>query len=143
MAVALIPANLFIRFSKKREYTGLSASICIQIHGTRFPLLSNASEDAKTVDAVLTQNDHPVAYESTKLSPHQLNYPIHDKEIYAIIHVERFVHLRRTSSFTTRTTGSYIYFSKSPDFASHRWHCQWPYQWPCQWPTHDSLPLHQ
>src|SRR5208282_3313703 len=38
--------------------------------------------------------------------------------------------------------GGYIYFSKSPDFASHRWHCQWPRQWPCQWSLYDSLLTH-
>jgi RNase H-like domain found in reverse transcriptase len=49
-------------------------------------LLTDASEDAKAVGAVLTQNGHPVAYESAKLNVHQLNYPVHDKEMCAIMH---------------------------------------------------------
>ena len=51
-----------------------------------FEVTTDASEDAKTVGAILMQNDHPVAYESTKLNSHQLNYLIHDKEMCAIMH---------------------------------------------------------
>jgi RNase H-like domain found in reverse transcriptase len=38
-----------------------------------FEVTMNTSEDAKTVDAILTQNDHPVTFESMKLNVHQLN----------------------------------------------------------------------
>jgi Reverse transcriptase (RNA-dependent DNA polymerase)/RNase H-like domain found in reverse transcriptase/Integrase zinc binding domain/Chromo (CHRromatin Organisation MOdifier) domain/Aspartyl protease len=51
-----------------------------------FEVTTDASEDAKAVGAVLMQNGHPVAYESTKLNPHQLNYSVHDKEMCAIMH---------------------------------------------------------
>jgi hypothetical protein len=51
-----------------------------------FEVTTDASKDAKAVGAVLTQNGHPVTYESTKLNIRQLNYPIHDKEICAIMH---------------------------------------------------------
>jgi reverse transcriptase-like protein/integrase-like protein/gag-polyprotein putative aspartyl protease len=51
-----------------------------------FEVTTDASEDAKAVGAVLVQNGHPVAYESKKLNIHQLNYPIHDKEMCAIMH---------------------------------------------------------
>ena len=51
-----------------------------------FEVTTDASEDAKAVGAVLTQNNHPVAFESKKLDKHQLNYPVHDKEMYAIMH---------------------------------------------------------
>ena len=51
-----------------------------------FEVTTNASKDAKTIGAVLTQNDHLMAYESTKLNMHQLNYSIHDKEICVIMH---------------------------------------------------------
>jgi hypothetical protein len=40
----------------------------------------------KAVGAVLTQNDHPVAFESKKLNLYQLNYAVHDKEMCAIMH---------------------------------------------------------
>ena len=51
-----------------------------------FEVTTDASEDAKAVGAVLMQNGHPVAYESTKLNSHQLNYSVHDKEMCAIMH---------------------------------------------------------
>ena len=51
-----------------------------------FEVTTDASEDAKAVGAVLTQNGHPVAFESAKLNPHQLNYSVHDKEMCAIMH---------------------------------------------------------
>ena len=51
-----------------------------------FEVTTDASENAKTIGAVLTQNGHPVAYESTKLNTHQLNSPVHDKEMCAIMH---------------------------------------------------------
>ena len=51
-----------------------------------FEVTTDASEDAKAVGAVLTQDGHPVAYESTKLNTHQLNYSVHDKEMCAIMH---------------------------------------------------------
>src|SRR5208282_5923428 len=51
-----------------------------------FEVTTNASEDAKAVGAVLTQNGHPMAYESTKLNSHQLNYSIHDKEMCVIMY---------------------------------------------------------
>ena len=51
-----------------------------------FEVTTDASEDAKTVEAILTQNGHPVAYESIKLNSYQLNYSVHDKEMCAIMH---------------------------------------------------------
>jgi len=51
-----------------------------------FDVTTDASEEAKAVGCVLTQNGHPVAFESKKLNPHQLNYTVHDKEMCAIMH---------------------------------------------------------
>ena len=51
-----------------------------------FEVTTDASEDAKAVGAVLTQNGHSVAFESAKLNPHQLNYSVHDKEMCVIMH---------------------------------------------------------
>jgi hypothetical protein len=51
-----------------------------------FEVTTDASEDAKAVGAVLTQNGHPVAFESKKLDKHQVNYSVHDKEMCAIMH---------------------------------------------------------
>jgi hypothetical protein len=61
---------------------------CLQLPDPdgEFEVTTDASEDAKTVGCVLTQNGHPVAFESRKLNPHQLNYTVHDKEMCAIMH---------------------------------------------------------
>jgi len=45
------------------------------------------------IGAVLSQNhgkgDQPIAFESRKLSSAKLNYPIHEKELLAIVHAIR------------------------------------------------------
>ena len=51
-----------------------------------YEVTTDASEDEATVGAVLTQNGHPIAYEFKKLNSHQKNYPVHDKEMCAIMH---------------------------------------------------------
>ena len=51
-----------------------------------YEVITDASEDEATVGAVLTQYGHPIAFESKKLNLHQRNYPVHDKEMYAIMH---------------------------------------------------------
>jgi hypothetical protein len=61
---------------------------CLQLPDPddEFEVTTDASEDAKAVGCVLTQNGHPIAFESKKLNPHQLNYTVHDKEMCAIMH---------------------------------------------------------
>ena len=51
-----------------------------------YEVTTDASEDEATVRAVLTQYGHPITFESKKLNPHQRNYPVHDKEMCAIMH---------------------------------------------------------
>ena len=49
-----------------------------------FTVTTDASGQA--VGGVLTQEGHPVAYESRKLRIHELNYPTHDLELLAVVH---------------------------------------------------------
>ena len=51
-----------------------------------FEVTTDASEDAKAVGCILSQNGHPVAFDSKKLDDHQVNYTTHDKEMCAIMH---------------------------------------------------------
>ena len=50
------------------------------------PVEVHCDASNKAVAATLIQNGHPVAFESRKLSAAELNYPIPDKELLAIVH---------------------------------------------------------
>ena len=73
-------------FDVLKEVLTSASCLALSDPDDEFEVIMDASEDAKAVDAILTQNDHPVAYESTKLNSHQLNYLVHDKEMCAIMH---------------------------------------------------------
>src|SRR5208282_6556151 len=73
-------------FDALKETLTSASCLALPDPNGEFEVTTNASKDAKAIGAILTQNDHPVVYESTKLNSHQLNYPIHDKEICAIMH---------------------------------------------------------
>jgi hypothetical protein len=66
----------------------LTRAPCLQLPDPddKFEVTTDASEEAKAVGCVLTQNGYPVSFESKKLNPHQLNYTVHDKEMCAIMH---------------------------------------------------------
>jgi hypothetical protein len=66
----------------------LTTTPCLQIPDPNgdFEVTTDASENAEAIGAVLTQNGHPVAFESRKLNIHQINYTVHDKEMCAIMH---------------------------------------------------------
>ena len=68
--------------------TALTNDPCLQLPDPdgEYEVTTDASEDEATVGAVLTQYGHPIAFESKKLNPHQRNYPVHDKEMCAIMH---------------------------------------------------------
>ena len=73
-------------FDALKETLTSASCLALPDPDDEFEVITDASEDAKTVGAVLMQNDHPVAYESTKLNTHQFNYLVHDKEMCAIMH---------------------------------------------------------
>ncbi|TMC19484.1 MAG: hypothetical protein E6J34_15270 [Chloroflexi bacterium] len=73
-------------FEKLKEALTSAPCLALPDPDGEFEVTTDASEDTKAVGAVLMQNGHPVAYESTKLNSHQLNYAVHDKEMCAIMH---------------------------------------------------------
>ena len=67
----------------------VSAPVLILPDPTKpFTVTTDASDLA--IGAVLSQDqgkgDQPIAYESRKLSPAEQNYPVHEKELLAIVH---------------------------------------------------------
>jgi len=73
-------------FEQLKETLTSASCLALPDPDDEFEITTNASEDAKTIGAMLTQNGHPVAFESTKLNVHQFNYSVHDKEMCAIMH---------------------------------------------------------
>ena len=68
----------------------ISAPVLILPDPTKpFVVTTDASDFA--IGAVLSQDhekgNQPIAYESRKMSPAKLNYPVHEKELLAIVHV--------------------------------------------------------
>jgi hypothetical protein len=79
-------ADMVDAFGNLKE--ALTNEPCLQLPDPdgEYEVTTDASEDEATVGAVLTQYGHPIAFESKKLNPHQQNYPVHDKEMCAIMH---------------------------------------------------------
>jgi len=70
-------------FEKLKECLTSSPVLAIPDSDMEFSLHTDASD--KTIGAVLSQNNHPVAFTSRKLNDAELNYPTHEKEFLSII----------------------------------------------------------
>jgi len=92
-----------------------------------FVVTTDASDFA--IGQVLTQDDgtgaKPVAYESRKLTPAELNYPIHEKEMLAIIHALKIWRIYLEGQHFTVITDhkSLCYFKTQPTLSRRqaRW----------------------
>jgi hypothetical protein len=78
--------NMIQAFEKLKEMLCSTPVLIIPDPTGTFEVTTDASEDAMAVGAVLSQDNWPVAFESKTLNPAQVNYPVHDKEMFAIIH---------------------------------------------------------
>lgn len=92
-----------------------------------YTITTDASDYA--IGAVITQ-DHghgpqPVAFESRKLTPTEINYPTHDKELLAIVHaVKKWRHYVEGTKFKVITDhNSLKYFATQPELSRRqvRW----------------------
>ena len=79
-----------------------------------FTITTDASDYA--IGAVLSQDfrkgDQPIAYKSRKMTAAELNYPIHKKELLAIIHAIRlwrpYLEGQKFTAITDHTSLEYI-----------------------------------
>ncbi|GJP67626.1 hypothetical protein CLOP_g24423, partial [Closterium sp. NIES-67] len=75
-------------FDQLRLFLTTPPVLCVADPHRPFELITDASDLA--VGAVLLQDFgaglQPIAYESRKLNPAEQNYPVHDKELLAIVH---------------------------------------------------------
>jgi hypothetical protein len=110
-------------FEKLKQHL-VSAPVLILPDPTKpFTVTTDASDLA--IGAVLSQNqgkgDQPIAFESRKLSPAEQNYPIHEKELLAIVHAIKLwcIHLER-QAFTIITNYAALKYIKSQTTLSRR-----------------------
>jgi len=67
--------QMIIAFNNLKN--ALTSAPCLQLsdpHG-KFEVTTDASEDEATTGVVLTQNEHPIAYDFQKFNQNQRNYP--------------------------------------------------------------------
>jgi hypothetical protein len=88
-----------------------------------FVVTTDASDFA--IGAVLSQNqgrgEQPIAYESRKMSPAELNYPVHEKELLAIVHALRtWRTYLEGQKFTIVTDHASLEYIKSQSHLSRR-----------------------
>ena len=75
-------------FESLKQALTTTPVLCLPNYELPYVVTADASDI--TIGAVLSQDqgsgDQPIAFESRKLTPAELNYPIHEKELLAIVH---------------------------------------------------------
>ena len=88
-----------------------------------FTVTMDASGQA--IGGVLTQEGHPVAYESRKLRIHELNYPTHDLELLAVVHAlklwRHYLLGRRFELQTDHKSLKWIFTQPDLNMQQRRW----------------------
>ena len=88
-----------------------------------FTVMTDASGQA--IGGVLTQEGHPVAYESRKLRIHELNYPTHDLELLAVVHAlklwRHYLLGRRFELHTDHKSLKWIFTQPDLNMRQQRW----------------------
>ena len=71
-------------FQKLKELLTSALILVVPDPEGDFMVCTDASLEG--IGAVLMQNGRVIAYESRKLKDHELNYPMHDLELAAVVH---------------------------------------------------------
>ena len=74
-----------VAFEKLKEIMSSCPVLALLDFTQSFVLECDASGEG--IEAVLMQNNHPIAFESRKLKDYERHYSIYDKEMLAIMHV--------------------------------------------------------
>ena len=89
------------------------------------PFEIHCDASGNVIGGVLTQEKRPIAYFSEKLSRAQLNYPIYDKELYALVRVlHEWEHYLRPHEFIIHTYHETLKYLKGQTKLNKR-HAKW------------------
>ena len=77
--------------------TSLTTAPILLLPDLEKPFVVTLDTSDYAVEAVLSQDhgqgDQPVAYESRKMTPAELNYPVHEKKLLAIVYAIKIWHV--------------------------------------------------
>ena len=94
----------------------VSTAPILKVVDLKKPFILETNASGVDIGAVLSQDGRPIAFESKKLSPTQRNWPVHEQEMYAIIHaLKTWQHYLYGAQFKVYTDHHTLkYFSNQP-----------------------------
>jgi len=79
----------------------------------------------KGLGCVLMQHGKVITYASRQLNPHEVNYPVHDLELVAVVFALRiwrhYLYRSRTQIFTDHKSLKYLMSQKELNMRQRRW----------------------
>ena len=110
-------------FQKLKELLTSAPILAVPDPEGEFMVCTDASLEG--IGAVLMQNGRVIAYESRKLKDHELNYPMHDLELVAVVHgLVRWRHFLLGHKFELHSdhhTLQYIFTQPNLNARQRRW----------------------